>query len=183
LRNFSPNHTSSSSWSKPIESGVEDRHSGPQVGGGLDAHHADGPALEVLRALDGAVVLDHVLGLEPLLAGRFQADPRHDLDVEALGPPEDHREPRRGAAVQLARQVRLEPLGVGLEQRELEPVLLSLVRREVGPRDHQPHLLLGGEAVAEAAARASAATRAIASRPRCMGRVTTVSFPARLPGG
>jgi hypothetical protein len=63
---------------------------------------------------------------------------------------EDHREPRRGACVELAGEKGLEALRVRLEQDLLELVALALVRREVRARAHQPDLLLGGEAASEA---------------------------------
>jgi len=55
----------------------------------------------------------------------------------------------RRAAVELARQVSLEALRIGLEQDLLELVFLALARSQVRPRAHQPDLLLGGEAAAE----------------------------------
>ena len=51
--------------------------------------------------------------------------------------------------VELAGDVGLEALGVGLEQDLVQPVALVLVGREVLPHAHQPHLLLGGEAAPE----------------------------------
>src|SRR5206468_2131809 len=77
-------------------------------------------------------------------------DPGHDLDVDPLRPREDHGETGCGAAFELAGQIGLEALGVALERDELEPVLRSLTGRQVGPRSHEPHLLLGREAVAQA---------------------------------
>ena len=122
----------------------------PEVGGGLDADHADGAALQVLDALDRAVVLHHVGGGEVLAAGGLQAHAGDDLDVHALRAAEDDGEAGRGAGVELAGEVGLEALGVGLEEDLLELVALALVGREVGARAHQPELLLGGEAAAEA---------------------------------
>ena len=101
-------------------------------------------------ALHRPVVLHHVGGGEVLLALRFQAHARDDLHVHALRAREDHREARRGAGVELAGEVGLEALGIGLEEDLLELVALALVRREVRARAHQPDLLLGGEAAPEA---------------------------------
>src|SRR5262249_27647497 len=56
----------------------------------------------------------------------------------------------RGSGVELARQKRLEALRVALERDHLESILRALAGREVGSRGHEPHLLLGREAVAEA---------------------------------
>src|SRR4051812_2710641 len=63
---------------------------------------------------------------------------------------EDHRQARRRATVELAGEERLEALGIGLEQDLVEVVGLALVGRQVLAHAHQPHLLLGGEAAAEA---------------------------------
>jgi hypothetical protein len=84
-----------------------------------------------------------------LLARSLEAHARHDLHVHALRAGEDHREAGRGAGVELAREEGLETLGVRLEEDLLQLVGLALVRREVGARAHQPHLLLGGEAAPE----------------------------------
>ena len=132
------------------DAGVEQSGARPEIGGGLDAHHAYGAASEVFGRADRPVVLHHVSGAEPLLARGLEADAGHDLHVDALRAGEDHGEARGGAAVELARQVSLEALGIRLEQDLLELVFLALVRSQVRPRAHQPDLLLGGETAAEA---------------------------------
>ena len=132
------------------EAGVDEAGARPEIGRRLDADDADGAALQVLDGLDGTVVLHHVGGLEIFLAGGLEADVRHDRHVQALCAGEDHRESGRGAGVELAGEEGLEALGVRLEEDLLELVALALVRREIGARAHQPHLLLGGEAAAEA---------------------------------
>ena len=69
-------------------------------------------------------------------------------------------EARRGAAVELAGEERLEALGVGLEEDLVEVVGLALVRRQVLAHAHQPQLLLGGEAAAKADGRRGLRERA-----------------------
>src|SRR5206468_3054947 len=93
---------------------------------------------------------DHVRRREPLLAVRLETDAGRDLDVEALGPGEDHGETWRGAAVELIGQIGLEALWVALERDELEAIFRALTGRQIGARGHEPRLLLGGEAVTEA---------------------------------
>src|SRR4029453_10346215 len=131
------------------EAGVEQGSADPEIVRGLESENAGGAALEIFHALHGGVVLDHVRRREPVLAVGLQADPREDLNVEARGGGEDHGETWSGAAVELVGEVGLEALGVALERDELEPILRALTRREIGPRRHEPHLLFGGEAVAE----------------------------------
>src|SRR5262249_7138909 len=110
----------------------------------------DRAALQILDRLDRAVVLDHVGGAEPLLAGGLERYAGDDLHVQPLGAREDHGEARRRPSIDLPGEEGLEALGVGLEEDLLELVALALAGREVGTRAHQPQLLLGGEAAAEA---------------------------------
>src|SRR6185436_9058232 len=49
-----------------------------------------------------------------------------------------------------AGEIGLEALGIRLEEDLLQLVALALVGRQVGAHAHQPDLLLGGEAAAEA---------------------------------
>src|SRR5262249_39995467 len=109
----------------------------PEVGGGLDADHADRATLQILHGADRPVVLGHVGRAEPLLAGGLQAHACHDLHVDALGAREDHRETGSGAGIELTGEIRLEALGIGLEGDLLELVTRALIGREVRARAHQ----------------------------------------------